>query len=324
MVALSGELADGKEDTPNQPEASQEITAFLAEVKNSADPVALAMEVLKGQKFQGAEPYALNVLLEHWKDPRSEDALADVAKGEPKEMRDGFRTLAGEAEQRLFVLRAKKNYETIMKDRVSAEDRLKAVRDTFEKHPDWLDPDKRPKNKVPLVSLLVQAATEAGGKGVDVVVQSRALSQKELGDYIKAYPESAVEYGRQIGMERALSLDGFVRGLAVSENDAAAALLSEWLKAAKKKEDLDALVAALSGGKGGKQRLFRMLTDARPVVVQKAANILAGFYPSNESLSRLQDALEYHKQAEAPKEEIAFLEAVIKRMKAEIAEGGDK
>ncbi len=299
-------------------EAFERAEAFKATIEQAKDPVALAIPMAK-DIFPVCAVAGLDVLVQHWQDPRSEATLADIAKGEPKYIREGFKTIAGEAHERLLLVRARKEFEKIMEGKNVPAEKLKAVRSVFEKHPDWLDPQTRPDDeRLELVSMLISVLVDIPGGG-DIVVQSRCLSLLRLYDYVQKHTEESVAYAEKMGLERILSTDyRFVEALGLTQDRKVIILFETWLKQAGEGWQKEALIYPLARTHG-KPFLLKLLLDERPAVVNEAADCLERLFPDAESLLAVREALERRKKAGSDRMERAHLEVIIKRIEEKLA-----
>jgi len=294
----------------DQLEAETRLRRFQEEVKKAPDPVALAIPLAK-DRFLFCARAAMDLLLDHWNDARAEQTLADIAQGEPKFLRDGLKTAAGEAHIRLLKLRAKKEFQGLLKDAKTPRDQWLQIKALFEKNPEWLSPVKPlTEEKAALLPLLFETAKVAGGAdAVPLLLQSGSLS---AGDpYLAKNSEAVFEYISRLGPEKTLASPvNLLDYLVASRHQGAGGLLEAWLKLVKEESHLKALVTRVAYLPDGKQRLIKLLDDTRPAVVTKAASWLEHSYPSPDSLKAVRDAIQRRKKAGATEREIEYLQAV--------------
>ena len=283
---------------------------FRARAAEAADPVAFALPVVNSPDLR-ATTAAMDVLAEHWEDPRSERALAEIARGEPKYLGDGFKTRAGEAYERLLLLRGRKQYASLMAGKESPDQKMKAIRDAFAEHPDWLDPKTRPRERAVLVSLLVNTTIEVGGAGaLDLVAQAGHMTP----EYARRHPRETLEYAREIGCREACSLPRFLDSLAATQEEDAAALAREWLGRSRAKDEIFYLVDVLSRLPGGGRELASLLSAENPQVVYQAAFRLAKSAPTRATLEAISGTIGRLEEAGHMEGDLHGLEAVRARL----------
>lgn len=325
----SGKHADKKMDEDreanaqymkDQLEAQGRLQRFREELKKATDPVALALPLAK-DRFLFCARAAMDVLLDHWSDPRAEQALAELAQGEPKFLRDGLITAAGEAHLRLLKLRAKKEVQALLKGAKTPREQWLQIKALLEKNVDAL-PGKSADEKAAVHSQLLQSAKELGGaEAVPVLLQSGALP---FGDpYLSQQSQGVFDYVSKLGAEKTLAGPApLLNYLVASGNAGVGPLLEGWLKEVKDDQPLKELVARLASLPDGKQRLIRLLNDTRPIVVTKAASWLEHSHPSAESLQAVRDAIQRRRKAGATDKEIKYLEAVAKEIEEALKSKG--
>jgi hypothetical protein len=292
--------------------------------QETADAVLTAITMAKSKQPDRAVR-GMEVLAQHWKDPRSEQALAEIARGEPKHIGDGLLTVHGRALLLLRIVRAKKEHHALLEGKQSSEEQLKAVRTAFAKHPDWLDPLKRPHDKVELVPMLIKTAVRTGGGTVvDLVFESGCFTGVEVMAYVKKHPREAVAYAQEIGLERSLSFHWFVDALYFEAGSDGEKLVKGWLQTTQDEDLIDGLLGVVSRGKGARDYLLTMLEDRRPAVVKGAALRIGHRFPDPEVLAAIEAALVRRKKEGAPAKELQFLQAVTQGVQTEIAEEKDK
>jgi len=264
LTSCSRPAGSGETDmAAAQRDAQRRAEKFRAEVKKAKDPVALAIQMTR-DKFHVCAVAGMDVLVEHWEDPRSEKTLAKLAKGGPIII-GGLPTTAGKAMMRWDLVQAKKKYKVIMAGSDTPAKKMKAIRAAFKKHPRWLSPAADLSGlEVKLASMLIETAiATAGGEAMDLVVAWTCLSDAELDKYVSDHRKAAVSYARRIGRKRALAEPRFLAALANTEDKSALKLFEEWLKQEvklKNQSNVNELVSAVTTGKGGKQRLLKFLS----------------------------------------------------------------
>ena len=188
------------------------------------DPVAVAMTAAKDRSGYVAIP-AMDVLLEHWEDPRSEQTLDEVAQGGPHWRGELGLTVWGEAAARLEKVRAKKQVYALFEGKTSAKEKLETIRQVYATNP--------PKHGTQLHSLLIQTAIEVGGgEAMDLVAPSSALPAGGIVAYVKKYPKEAIAFAQKSGCDQTLSYYAFLDALLTTNDPAVAGLLENCLKQA--------------------------------------------------------------------------------------------
>jgi len=290
------------------------LEKFREDLKTAADPVALAIPAAKDRSGYVAIP-ALDVLLEHWKDPRSEQTLDEVAQGGPHWRGELGLTVWGEAAARLGKVRAKKQIHALLGEKATAKEKLEAIREWCRAHPEVIDPNKGSHLK----TMVIEAAMEyGGGEAMDLVAPSSALPAGGIVAYVKKYPKEAIAFARQQG-PICFSYWGFGDGFIFLGPDAVS-LVEEWLKNDPKGENSGGYIYALSRLPDGKQRMLNLLNDPRPAVVKRAAGWLRSSFPDQESQEAIRAALERRRQAGAPEDELSYYAAVLGQIGASVAE----
>jgi hypothetical protein len=262
-----------KAEPPKPDDAA--LTAALAlaenyrargEAKGGSDP-----EKWKGRKSyeylwaaQDAQN-ALWVLGRRGDDPRAERMLEDLSKIGPIHVHEGIHTIASLAREKLFELRARRQFEEWMKDKKPAE-QVRKIREVLAEHEDWLNQYTRPKDKEFLVIMLVTRAVEISREqAVDLICQA---DMHGIWDF--KYGKEMVRYAKGIGREKTLKTPNLVERIGSSGETDAVPLLRQWLKEEKREKESVELVKALGRLPGAESALKELISDPRPGVARWA------------------------------------------------------
>jgi len=288
---------------------------FKAALAKSADPVALASKYANLREYDVqmmAAPtakLAMDVLAEHWQDPRARAILEQIAKGEPKHFGELGLTAAGEAASRLTLMDALRERHKILDEIKDPKQIMEKIRTFFKEHPKWLRGDAETGEERCLASLLIEDAEKAGGDdAVDLVVESSEHRYDIVTKFVKRHPEAALAYAKKIGRERALDLGYFMEGLRTAKPNGIVPLLEGWLVEETDAKRLQGLVWILGYVPGGRERMVRLLSDPRKDVYLTAARYIVSWQASPESLAAIRKAIQHHKNQGAPEEEIRRME----------------
>jgi hypothetical protein len=304
---------------PNREKAAQEarqrLEKFAADVKAAKDPVELAAVALKDGSH-GLALAALDVLADHWQDPRAVKALEQLADEGPHTLGDGLRTMAGEAYFRLLLVRARREVRDLLKGADKPEDKLARVRAVLAEHPTWLEPRQRPADKADVVRLLIEAAASAGDPAVDLLASSGLLT----GAWAGQHGEAVLGYAKKLGRAKALTTPRLLEALVAAKVKGHVELLDAWLAEARQEDEIRELVSALAGLPDGQSRMLALLDDKRPAVLRFAVTRLRYSFPDEKSRQGVSAALQKRKQSGADETELRFLESALKGIEQAIAD----
>ena len=324
-VAVLAVAAGGREEPPDtKPPASEEEKArdaqkrreqFAAELKTAKDPVAVGVMMVR-DPFRDIAVAGMDVLAEHWQDPRSATTLEELVEG-PGALRDGFLTVAGEARIRLDRVRGRKAFAELMKGADRPEDRAARVREVFTKNPTWLEPLRRPPYKNELVSLLVKAAVDSEGeKAVDLLVQSRLLTR----EWATQHEEALLRHVKQLGPAKTLATEGLLSLVMAGKGKGRIELIESWLADAREESEIEPLLGGLAKLPDGRDHLLRLVQDKRRLVVENAVAWLRHSYPDEVSLKAVAETARRRKEAGAGEDELNYYRTVQRAIEKEIAE----
>lgn len=210
------------------------------------------------------------ILAQRWDDPRSERALEQLSKTGPLFEREGICTIAYWATEKLYELRARRQYEEWMKDK-TPEEQVKKIREVLSEHEDWLNRHTRPKEKDQLVTMLVARAHEISGEqAVDLICQT-GLS----GSWNRRYAKAIIAYAKRIGREKTLKTPDLIDRINYTGDAEAVPILKQWIRDEKGDAESVELVKALHGLPHAEPVLRELRSDPRPGVA-KWAKILTG------------------------------------------------
>jgi hypothetical protein len=315
FVALARNAwADAADDDKAAREVQKRIEEFQAELKKTKDPVALAVKMAKDPDSSCAL-VGMDVLVEHWQDPRAIKTLQQIADSDRHSVRDGLLTLAGQAAVRLDRALGRKEYEALMKGADKPGEKLARIREVFDKNPLWLDRNRRPHDKQTVVRLLIRSAEEAGGeKAIDLVVKSGLLTQ----EWARRHDEALLRYVKSLGCEKTLAIQGLLDRVLEGRAKDKASLLEAWLADATRENEIETLVQTLAGLPDGRDRLIKVLKDRRPAAIKRAAVILAYNFADQKSLDAIKETIERRKEEKASKEEMDFLTTLQRKLEKDL------
>ena len=300
---------------------------FKAALAKSADPVALASKYanLRGYDDQMmAAPtakFAMDVLAEHWQDPRARAILEQIAKGEPKDFGELGLTAAGWAANRLTLMDALRERHKILDEIKDPKQIMEKIRTFFKEHPKWLRGDAETGEERCLASLLIEDAEKAGGdEAVDLVVDSEW--HDIIPAFVKRHPEAALAYAKKIGRERTLGNYEFLESLRHVRLPGTAPLLEKWVTGEMDAHTCWTVVGVLSALPGGQERLIGLLTDPRKDVYLTAASYLARSHASAESLDAIRAEIKRRKAQGAPQDEVRRMEEMAQDLEKKLASSG--
>lgn len=308
---------DQEEDVPKR---DYELAKqFRAEAKKFPDPVALALPLLQ-RKYKLSAEVAMDILVEHWNDPRAEKALkrfsGELSHGPA--VHPDVPSLAREASNRVDLLRAKKEQGRLLKGADTAGAKMAKIRALFAGNPNWLDEEKASADEHALVRLLVDTAlASAGPEAMDLIVQYDLLGM--IGDKeAQRHADAICEFARQKGPEKVLANRQLFATLCYTRSAKVAELLEDWVKHEKAEKNLERLIHALTGA-DAQTRLIRLLDDSRGPVVKMAADSLRSSFPDATSLKALKQTLQARKAAGSQPTELDFLLTTIQEIEQEIS-----
>lgn len=299
-------------------EEGEHMNVVRAELAKTNDRVKYAVGLLK-DKHGDCILMGMNVLLEKWDDSRSEPALAEIAKGEPKHLGDGIFTMAGEADRRLQQVRARKEFAVMMQGKNTPQAKVETIRSAFREHPDWLDPKRRPEDKRGIVGHMIDTIVREGdGRDVEIVITSRTMSAREISEYVQKYAKECLAYAREVGCEKAFMSWNFLTALASTRDKDAIALLEQWLKEERTKEQIKALIYALADLPDAQDRLIAHLTDDRDDVVESCVSCLSYGYKNIRSLDAIRSLLIRYETARPQSTLIGYLKNVVRDLEKNV------
>lgn len=330
----SGQQQKGQEDKQAENLALEEerrLKAFQEELQKAENKVDIAIKMVKDEYASFPHPMkkdivwagriaksGMDVLLEHWEDPRSETVLEDLSKRGQLSVRDGFLTLAGEAKQRLWKVQAKKVHKSLMEGKTTPRESYDAVKKYLEEHPEVYVIGKRPSEMVYLSELLIGEAIRSGGAdAIPFLVRAGFQGGKDTGEYCKTYFRDLLVYARKIGPAEALSTD-LIGVLVRTQDKAVTALLEEWLKDAKEEWVSEALVNALGNLPGAQDRMIKLLEDNRLSVVRRAIGGLGYLFPDQKSIDAIRKTVERLMKSGMTTKDASYYNAVIKGIEEEL------
>jgi hypothetical protein len=301
--------ANEPEDKPPPPDR------FAEEIKKARDPVAVAVaeiaDVKSGHLFE-----AMDVLAEHWQDPRSEEALEELAGHGPMIARCVL-TPAGEASIRLGKIQTRKEYHELMKGADTPKEQAARVRKVFEDHPRWLDPKKRPSAKTAVVGMLLATLEQQSGpEAVDLAARAGMLGR----DWARRYPDVVLATIKKLGRDQTLDTPYLLSAVSDANPKGLVDLAEAWLDGANGEEQVRALISVVRSQSDGQDRLIRRLKDDRPLVVRHAVSWLSYSFPDRTSLFAIDKAMCRRKADGADAQELSYYEAVLRGIREEIAE----
>lgn len=316
--------AEGTHD----PEAVRDpqVSEFLEKIKNAPDPVAVAVAAAqdKGDSDWFATGLALagmDVLVEHWDDPRSEAALDEIARSGPHIGR-GLLSYAGEAAERLAKVRAWKTYTRLLGDAVAPEQKVARIRTILKEglyRP--AEPGRDAKVAGALLKLLVHQAVAYGGGTVIDLIFEWGNGRPCIREYLRAYPQESIDFVKRVGMEKVVAKGDFFHALVAADLDEALLpVLESWLPELKTDEQTQQVVWALGVLPGGEQRLHKLLDDPRLSVVKWAASTMANTYRSQANLEAIVTARDRLSKAGATDRELGFTDLTIKHLREYLEE----
>jgi hypothetical protein len=279
--------------------------------------VATNPELLRGGA--SAAVAAMDVLLEHWADPRSEKALAEIAeRGEWYES-EGFVTIWGKAGQRRDQIRVRKVLDKLLAGKTAAQERWQAIRQYWGDNPELMKLHLRAQvhYEYVLMGALIQEAVRAGGvEAVEFLVRAGLACFVPVSDFA----EELVICAKRLGRDETLKSKDFVWALTnAARSDKApdvVPLFEQWLAETQDNEQAGQLVQALinSGKLKTKEELLRMLKDDRPAVVWIATLRLSMDFGDRESLEKIRSAYNRLKGLEISAEEMNQFETKIRAL----------
>lgn len=208
----------------------------------------------------------MEILAKRWDDSRSERVLEDLASLGPKRHFEADSTLAQTASEKLILLRARRDFHEWMKGVDRSEDQVRRIRQAFRDHPDWLNPRQRPRDKWPLVLMLVERAEElSGADAVDLMVEAHMGSAM-----IDKYGKAVLEYAKRIGREKAMGIASLLPCIARSGNADAVPVLRQWLQEETDQERALEIVQTIGQLPGAGRVLRDFTNDPRPKVAEWA------------------------------------------------------
>jgi len=299
-IAVTSLHQDPAQIDRTQEEGDKRLKAFLDELGRGGDAVNVAIRMTKDD-YRPCLMRGLDELVKHWDDPRVEQRLEELSKPEPRVAR-GLVTDSGEALQRLLKVRARKDFEAFTKGKEIPDEKVKAVREVFAKHRDWVDPTTCPDEKRPLVTLLIELLVDMGRSDcIDLVVDSQALSLARLSEYVKRFFTESVVYARKIGCAASLRSRLFHALVSTADNEVGK-LIEEWIADERNERHLSRLLKAWGDLPNGRDAIIRQLGSDRNLVVLEAAIVLE-VMPSETALKELKKTIDqWGREGKGPEE----------------------
>lgn len=301
----------------NEQKAQEEklLKEALARLEETRQKYAEKAKTTKaGFWVKGYETRDMELVAQYHERPECEAILEQLSKIGPVIEYEGRTTVAKVALENLRVVRDKREFVQMMKDIDKPEDRVKKVREFFDKHPDLLAASNFGTPKRPIVKMLLDEAERLqGGDVVDLLV----LSQLYGNHYFTQYKDALLEYAKKLGREKAVATPYLLQYLAATGNTNAVPVLEEWFKEAPDGEVMD----ALSELPNAKTRLRTWLKDPRPGVARNAASWLVLVAADEDSIKAVNELIDQLRKSGASKGEITFYEGTVKSIRQMMAGG---
>lgn len=229
MLAVSvggAELEPADRPSPAYDAAAMEkrLADFRRDLAAARDPVPVAARMAE-DPVPACSIAGMDALVERWSDPRVEGFLEKLAAPEPRIVRDGLKTRAGEAHERLCIVRARNTLADALKGTRSVEERTTAIVRFLDQHPD-LFKDNRAVEKFYLVrGLADELARDASPAAIEALVKLGFVD----GDYVRQHADAVFAYAARLTEQQALSQPALVEAIADSADARALGLLERWL-----------------------------------------------------------------------------------------------
>jgi hypothetical protein len=125
----------------------------------------------------------------------------------------------------------------------------------------------RPKDKDPLVKILVEKVVQISGDehAVDLICQANLPCE-----WTENFRKAIVPYAKGIGREKAVRTPNLIHRISRTGDPDAVPLLRQWLKEEKGEKESLELAKALGGLPGTEPVLRELLSDPRPDVAEWA------------------------------------------------------
>lgn len=204
------------------------VEKFKKDIKQSADPVALAVEMA-----QDSVPYCakagMETLVAHWNDPRAEQTLSELSERGPRYIRDGLKTPAGDAYEFLLMVRARKRFDAVIGNANDKKAKTESVIEFIENNSDVMSPDPSAEDYPFVRMLLDELETSDSPEAIRIVLQSGLFRSA----YAKKHAQHVIVYAKELRASEALANSALVEAVGMSDDPEAISLLEDWLKAAK-------------------------------------------------------------------------------------------
>lgn len=203
------------------------LDRYLEELKHTQDSVGLAQKMALDRSVDPR--WAVQILKDHWEDPRSEQALATIAQSGPH-MIGELETPYGIAQAGLVEVRTRKQMRKIVAGKETEAERTEAIINYLQKNPELIRVYVTNAESYSLKHMLC-AELEKSGKpeAAQVLLKSGYITPS----FGQKHFQEMLEYARELPGEEAVSNTVLVERLFESGDKAAIPLLEKWLTYAK-------------------------------------------------------------------------------------------